>query len=816
MGNNRDSSFARPQQTRTTWFLLTILPVSLFLFFTMALYHISNLHHAQKNHAASAISEITALIESHKSHLYARDAKAAELEDRSISSFFSGLASTLGSSAKKVAESIASTMGSGVEKAAESAASDLGLGNITSLISGIFSGNKTIIEKVLGHLATPAKFLGMGLAEGGLTGLGMSTSMGTSATGLDKVALNLGSGLTSTIFSSPEVKSMFSDNSRVQDSSNGGLLGGSSGTVGQAVLALSQGLGSGALTGLKLNTASKGSAFDTTGLNGIAGNFGQGLTSTLLGGLDTSLPSLSHSKGDGPGFLALLKREFKTLDSREKRRLSSALVSTISDAALGLGEGLGSGTAVGLGFQNSSEPIRTANGIEGITKNFAYGLSSSFLTDGTLTTLIALLSKNSSFFANANLAQVAQGLAVGVVSGAGSQVSSLQLISANTSAFDDSIHGAATGFGRGIGAEGAKMVSSVFANGLTKELSLKFKKRGAEPAVVHLVGKSSRARLQRPGKRASTITTNATDVASVVTSHNAFKINPFLQTGVNALGCSGVGGFVGVFLGLQGSKTINVKSKFSLPDQLFIVHNAGNTYAVNPSKGVNSATANGFKVATIVLLGGLHIMFAVGAWFVAIPLLLLLSSVDELGLIFPPSYKTSEGAPLPTPITRRYLFWAAIPTFAITGFVFGVVMVGTSAHMRGAHQVGFVSSASRTVEIDQLPDLIPSPPHSDHRLRHYSSQTQHRSLPDVSPIAANNPGAKSDDTFKAIQDLGPDLQRTDFRPFFRRLGNSIDRIRRPEYSLHVHRPRTRHRSRIRGSRNGNNVRKEKKTSIFPH
>jgi len=204
----------------------------------------------------------------------------------------------------------------------------------------------------------------------------------------------------------------------------------------------------------------------------------------------------------------MMKREFDTLDSNEKRSLSSGLVSTISDLALGLGSGLGQGTAVGLGFQNTS--ITTTSGLSGITQNFASGLTSSFLINGTISKLIKSLSSkstssNSTAASNSSsstksssglsgltsglggivdIAKVAEGFAVGLISGVGSQVSSLQLIVANTSSFNDSVDGAATGFGRGLGSEGAKLVSSLITNGLPKGLTLK--KRDADPAIVHL------------------------------------------------------------------------------------------------------------------------------------------------------------------------------------------------------------------------------------------------------------------------------------------------------------------------------------------
>lgn len=130
-----------------------------------------------------------------------------------------------------------------------SALGDLFRGALPSTDAGALGGILTTIEnsitKLLGDpggslldgLAEPSKFLGVGLASGALTGLNMTTANIPTATGVSNLAENLGSGLTSTIFSSDSIKSLFT----TANSGPGGTLGGSDGTVGQAVLALGQG-----------------------------------------------------------------------------------------------------------------------------------------------------------------------------------------------------------------------------------------------------------------------------------------------------------------------------------------------------------------------------------------------------------------------------------------------------------------------------------------------------------------------------------------------------------------------------------------------
>jgi len=109
----------------------------------------------------------------------------------------------------------------------------------TGALSGILKSIESSITKLLGDaggsildgLADPAKFLGVGLASGAITGLAMPVPANLpTPTGVSLLAKNLGSGLSSTIVSSDSVQSLLKQ-----------PIGGSDGTVGQAVLALGQG-----------------------------------------------------------------------------------------------------------------------------------------------------------------------------------------------------------------------------------------------------------------------------------------------------------------------------------------------------------------------------------------------------------------------------------------------------------------------------------------------------------------------------------------------------------------------------------------------
>lgn len=99
-------------------------------------------------------------------------------------------------------------------------------------------------------------------------------------------------------------------------------------------------------------------------------------------------------------------------------------------------------------------------------------------------------------------------------------------------------------------------------------------------------------------------------------------------------------------------------------------------------------SVNGFSVVQVVLLGGAHIVFAIGAWFVAMPLLLLFDSTRKLVLFFQPASQISTTVSPLFLKRQKYLFWAVV-LLSVLGFIFGVVFVGTGGHMRGAHQVCF-------------------------------------------------------------------------------------------------------------------------------
>ncbi|KUJ17679.1 uncharacterized protein LY89DRAFT_58940 [Mollisia scopiformis] len=532
---------------------------------------------------------------------------------------------------------------------------------LDSLVSLIGGGNGT---SIVDSLVTPAKFLGVGLGDGAMTGLNMTGPVNTTVpSGVDGIAQNLGSGLTSSIFSSSAMKSVLSFNSSSL---------GSTGTIGEAVLALAQGLGGGAASGLNLSSTSStndSAAFNTSGISGIAGNFGQGLSSSLLSAVQ--LPSLNSLMSTGSSVIG------------------SAGNSSFNIAAIGagLGAGLGQGAAIGLGFQADVASTPTTD-TAGITQDFARGLVSSFLQNGTLSKVTSSFSGNSSApgglsLSSIDVSKVAEGLAVGMISGAGSTISSLQLIGADTSSFNDSVGGAATGFGRGLGTEGAKLVEDLLAQSSSKAANRR--RSFAGPSNVE---KSVNLR------KRDTASANATDLASVIANLNASTINPLLQTGIDDLTCEGVGGLVGVFLGLVQSKTVSLNALTSkgtspstsnttlnLPDQVFIIRSGGNTYSVNPAKGITTVSINGMAIGSFIGVAAAHIIFAILAYFVAIPLLLLLINTDRFAALFDRRHPAE-----PSSKWQKYLAYSILP-LSILVFAMGIGFRGSGKHFTSAHEI---------------------------------------------------------------------------------------------------------------------------------
>jgi hypothetical protein len=518
-----------------------------------------------------------------------------------------------------------------------SVAEGLGMGLTSSIVGSIN------VSSLLGGATDPSTIntavfsLAQGLGGGASQGLGLkAVSNGTfNTTGLSGIAGNLGQGLSTSFLGGvnlSKVVSMVSGNMTL-----------SGAQTNAAVLSLAQGLGSGAVSALRLSSKSAdNSSFNTDGLNGIAGNFGQGLSTSALSNLN--LTGLAEVMGNS---------SFSSMAS--SINLTSVFSSAnILAAASGLGSGLAEGAVVGLGFQNDSSVPTSADGttsVGPIVQTFAKGLSESFLANGTLTKAISSVAGAAGGNATGNglgslslsslpIGKVAAGFAVGLVDGAQLSIENAGGIGGvfnmppsdtvgmmpmpTISNFDDGVGGAANGFGTGLGSE------------LTKGLLQAFGKppldRSSTTATSPITPSSNYSNLTTPAEKRSVqgpeiekwssaragmkrqsqmfVTPAKLDLMMLNTT-----LDPIIQSGIDILGCQGVGGIVAIGISLLQSGKIslgsfgNLTSSFSsLTNQTYTIKEGGNTYTADlANKEITQGiTINGQPVVKAVVLIVLH------------------------------------------------------------------------------------------------------------------------------------------------------------------------------------------------------------------
>ncbi|PMD46902.1 hypothetical protein L207DRAFT_524245 [Hyaloscypha variabilis F] len=652
--------------------------------------------------------------------------------------------------------------------------------DLASAFSGIFSD---IGDSLASGASGASMYLGVGIGNGTLTGLALPAKMMKEntaiapATGINSIAEGLGMGLTSSIVGSINVSS---------------LLGGATdpSTVNAAVLSLAQGLGGGAAQGLNLKSVGNGT-FNTSGLNGIAGNLGQGLSTSFLGGVNlskvvsmvggnmtgaqTNDAVLALAQGLGSGAVSALQLSSKPADNSSFNttglngiagnfgqglstsalsnlsltRLTammgnSSLTSTFSNinltsafsdtnllaAANGLGTGLAEGAVVGLGFQQDSAVPDSANGtasIGPIVQTFAKGLSESFLANGTLSKAVSSLTSSTSrnstsgglgglSLSSLPIGKVAEGFAIGLVDGAQSSIENAggiggvfnmspsdtvgMMAMPTVSNFDDGVGGAATGFGTGLGSELTKGLLQAFGKPPLDGDST----TAASPETTSTEASNSTAlaaerSISGPviGKRSLTVagvkrqsqtpmTTSKLDLMMLNTT-----LDPILQGGIDALGCQGVGGVVAIGLSLLQSGKIslgsfgNLTSSFSsLTNQTYTIKEGGNTYTANLANKdiIQGITLNGQPVVKAVVLIVLHVILAINTYIFALPAIILLNTARNFAVM---SGRVQFLAKAP-----RWQFLIGmiliVPGSLLT-LIFGVVGEGKRSHFVSAHGV---------------------------------------------------------------------------------------------------------------------------------
>lgn len=459
-----------------------------------------------------------------------------------------------------------------------------------------------------------------------------------------------------------------------------------------------KGLGEGAATGLGIsNNAAPGANTPTGNMSlamariqapaanpqdpaVIAESFTRSLSSSFLGNANLSgLTSRLSATGNG------------LLGNMDLNQM-------LAPAAFGLYRGLGEGAAIGIGLQpDSGVPTSNApnNGMLDIglvTRAFGKGLSQDFLANGTVTKLADSLKQQAPVV---NVPKVAEGFARGLVDGAMMGISDAgglsNVISGNVpvqkmlssptdmggTQFNDSVNGAATALGRGFGSEGVILVSMLISNkGLPKQNTTVQKRNTKVKGIA-----------RRQDTNANTNANANTDNTGVTPIVNGTFLSMGAQLGIDAIGCTGVGGLVSIGLGLVQNGRISLsfqgldnKTKSLLPTDPIILKLAGNRFDVNARDF--KVKINGLNLVPFAVLTGVHIVLVVSAFFFWLPLFILLNAMQRISALC--------GKPVQSVKSERWqkrvFFFAYLPA-AIGGTVLGLVAEGDSKHFRSRHGV---------------------------------------------------------------------------------------------------------------------------------
>ncbi|ATY62870.1 hypothetical protein A9K55_007268 [Cordyceps militaris] len=470
--------------------------------------------------------------------------------------------------------------------------------------------------------------------------------------------------------------------------------------LGATVSGVGSGLGLGLAKGLNLGTKAVEAPPKPSSLKDVpqlAATFAFGLSDALIGQLNIS-----------------------GLTSELAKNAGGLVAKFAAPVASGLGKGLGTGAAVGLGLQPPSDPAvlkqaAPANGeidAEALTQSFAEALTSKFLANNTAGELIKSLSGGAgtdggagSLLANVNVPRLANGLARGLLTGAGDGVQALgginALISGKTIAlagpvpetkidFDDSTNGAAIGLGQGLGTSGVLTVQKLLARGVN-----------VNNVNATAANTPQRRDLAVLGRRQEN--TEVTAPLNLTQFASASAISTLGQKGIDVLTCDGIAGLFLVVLGLQKSGTVSIGSpsgntletlKSLIPMGIIRVESQGNTFAIdgtklaeNLGKSVLSLAAtlsiNGFPVLTYAAFLILHIGSAILGLYVIWPLILTFASFQNVAARF--------RIPIPvnkwTTKTSRILRLFVLTPSLILILIFGILSGAPKGHFRTAHGI---------------------------------------------------------------------------------------------------------------------------------
>ncbi|KAH8777771.1 hypothetical protein F5883DRAFT_487252 [Diaporthe sp. PMI_573] len=608
--------------------------------------------------------------------------------------------------------------------ATESGAAGGGL--LSGLTGGISSALSGIGDSLLQDAGGASMFLGIGLGAGAAQGLNVAPAPmtmqvaakvaadnGMNATGLNPAIQNAAMGATASLLGSVNVSSLAA--------SAGGSL-----DLNGLALGAANGIGNGLSSGLKLSPqamAMEPPKGNTTA--DIANTFGFGLTKSLASNVDTS--KLSASNIDISQF-------------------TGGIIPNLGMTAQSFGSGLGSGAAAGLKLNSAiiNMPDPNGNDAPSVAGNFAFGLTKSVTENVNLTQLTSGNSPLAGAAGNIDIGRAAQGVAMGLVQGAGDAVNSMGGLQAlingtatmpqqgaippSTLAFNDSVGGAAMGLGTGLGGQGTlvgvQLLSQLNVTSLVEGLVGNNTGSGAAAAApgngTAVARRSARevlssAILPRQESGVTAVSNGNSFNLSVV--FNADTISSITQRVISALSCEGVGGLVLVGLGLLDSGTISTSGASTgvnvttiqqvVPKGLIKFTSDGNQYTIDGQKVIDNLQGNLLSAADGISINGntairfaaflaihsefycplalplnITIIVALSVFLAVLPLILSLEGTRALLL------RLKLGHILPKASTWANFgwFWVMGPATLII-LIFGVLTAGNSGNMRTTHGI---------------------------------------------------------------------------------------------------------------------------------
>lgn len=488
-------------------------------------------------------------------------------------------------------------------------ASLLGSVNISSLAAGA-GGSLDLNGLALGA----ANGIGNGLSSGlklSPQAMAMEPPKGNNTA---DIANTFGFGLTKSLASNIDTSKLSASSINIQQFT-GGV------PTSQIAMSLAQGIGNGASSGLKLSQANLAPPPGNTASDAL-GAFGFGLTNSLTSNLNTT----SLTSGSALQNINI-----------------NQIIPNLGMTAQSFGSGLGSGAAAGLKLNTAivGMPDPNGNDAPSVAGNFAFGLTKSVTENVNLTQLTSGNSPLAGAAGNIDIGRAAQGVAMGLVQGAGDAVNMMGGLQAlingtatmpqqgaippSTLAFNDSVGGAAMGLGTGLGGQGTlvgvQLLSQLNVTSLVEGLVGNNTGSGAAAAApgngTAVARRSARevlssAIIPRQDSGVTAVSNGNSFNLSVV--FNADTISSVTQRVISALSCEGVGGLVLVALGLLDSGTISTNGVTTgvnvttlqqvVPKGLIKFTSDGNKYEIDGQKVIDNLQGNLLSAADGISING--------------------------------------------------------------------------------------------------------------------------------------------------------------------------------------------------------------------